>query len=175
MLPGMGPWHSILSKGYLCDIAQQIIVREDSMALRFPGALALVFICALSAGGCSSADSTAQDGMSVAVNFGDMHRCSRISPEITIYNAPRETQYFEVRLTPEDNPSQYLGGGRWKCAGRNEDNADVIPEGTLVNSYRGPCPSAGSGSHVFRYTVSAMSSSSSTPLAVSSYTVDLDD
>ena len=146
------------------------------MACCFPRSLALVFLCALGLSGCSSADTTAHESMSVAVNFGDMHRCSRISPEITVYNAPRETQYYEVRLTTEGSPSLYLGGGRWKCTGRNEDNADVIPEGALVNSYRGPCPSASkSGSHAFRYTISAMSRDSATPLAVSTYTLDLDD
>lgn len=146
------------------------------MIHRLSLAAACLLVSVFCLGGCSSADSTADQDMYVTVNFSDLHRCSRISPEIAIYNAPRETQYYEVRLTTADTPAQFLGGGRWKCSGRNEDNADVIPEGALVNSYRGPCPpSTKPGPHQFRYVVSAMSSQSETPLAVRSYTLVLDD
>ncbi len=146
------------------------------MMHHFGRAAACLLISAFCLGGCSSTDSTTEQDMYVSVNFGDMHRCSRISPEITVYNAPRETQYFEVRVTTAESPVQYLGGGRWNCSGRNEDNADVIPEGALVNSYRGPCPpSTKPGPHEFRYTISAMSRQSEKPLAVQSYTLVLDD
>ncbi|MDO5537758.1 MAG: MbtF [Desulfovibrionaceae bacterium] len=127
--------------------------------------------------GCSTADTTPQEGMSVTVNFGDVHRCSRISPEIVVYNPPKGTQYYEVRVTTADTPSRYLGGVRWDYGGLNEDGAQAIPEGALSNSYRGPCPPQGAvaGGYQYRFSVSAMSGSSSAPLAVSNYNLFLEE
>ena len=57
-------------------------------------------------------------GMSVTVNLRDVHRCSRISPEITVAQAPNGTDYFDVRLVEYTGDSQelYLGGGAWDNA-----------------------------------------------------------
>lgn len=137
----------------------------------------LALLVALGLTGCSSADKTPVDtSMSVTVNFKDVHRCSRISPEITVLYPPKGTSYYEVRVSTLGNPSRFLGGGRWAYDGINEDGADVIPEGALVNSYRGPCPQSGaSGEKMFRFTVFAMTRESGTPLATATCTLNLED
>ena len=78
-------------------------------------------------------------GMSVTVNLRDVHRCSRISPEITVAQAPNGTDYFDVRLVEYSGPAQelFLGGGLW-----DKDDSGSIPEGGLARHYRGPCPPA---------------------------------
>ncbi len=144
------------------------------MALPLFRAISCGLLGVLCLAGCSSQTPAPTEGMSIAVSFDNVHRCSRISPEITIYNPPRGTSYYEVRLT-QVGTSRYLGGGRWSYGGINEDGADVIPMGALLTSYRGPCPSAGSvDGRQFTYTVSAMASGSSQPLAVSNYTIMLE-
>ena len=101
-------------------------------------------------------------GMSVTVNLRDVHRCSRISPEITVAQAPNGTDYFDVRLVEYSGPAQelFLGGGLW-----DKDDSGSIPEGGLTRHYRGPCPPAGQARD-YAFVVVAMSRSSAQPLAV---------
>lgn len=101
-------------------------------------------------------------GMSVTVNLRDVHRCSRISPEITVAQAPNGTDYFDVRLVEYTGDSQelYLGGGAW-----NNDGSGTIPEGGLTRHYRGPCPPSGQARD-FAFVVAAMHKGSMQPLAV---------
>lgn len=106
-----------------------------------------------------------RDGMTVNVIMRDVLRCSRISPEIQIADAPAGTEYYDVRLTEFTGDAQelFLGGGSWE-----HDGSGVIPEGGLTRHYRGPCPPAGrTGSYAF--VVSAMNRKSMQPLAVRIY------
>ena len=101
-------------------------------------------------------------GMSVTVNLRDVHRCSRISPEITVAQAPNGTDYFDVRLVEYTGDSQelYLGGGAW-----DNDGSGIIPECGLTRNYRGPCPPSGQDRD-FAFVVAAMHKGSMQPLAV---------
>ncbi|OXS29566.1 MAG: MbtF [Desulfovibrio sp. MES5] len=101
-------------------------------------------------------------GMGVTVNLRDVHRCSRISPEITVDQAPNGTDYYDVRLVEYTGDSQelYLGGGTW-----NNDGTGIIPEGGLTRHYRGPCPPSGQARD-FAFVVAAMNKGSMQPLAV---------
>ena len=105
------------------------------------------------------------DGMAVTVTLRDVHRCSRISPEIQVAQAPASTEYYDVRLVEFAGDSQelYLGGGSW-----NNDGTGVIPEGGLTRHYRGPCPPSGQ-SREYAFVVSAMTRQSMQPLSVRLY------
>ena len=80
------------------------------------------------------------DGMAVTVTLREVHRCSRISPEIQVAQTPGSTDYYDVRLVEftSDGQDLFLGGGEW-----NNDGSGIIPEGGLTRHYRGPCPPAG--------------------------------
>lgn len=135
--------------------------------------LVLVFVLSMTLAGCASRDASSQgEGMWVEVNFSDRHRCSRISPEISIYNPPAGTTYYEVRISQRGTPDRYLGGVRWNYGGLNSDNADVIPEGGLGTSYRGPCPN-GTGTTSYRFMVYAKSAQDQ-KLAVAEYVLTLE-
>ena len=105
------------------------------------------------------------DGMAVTVTLRDVHRCSRISPEIQVAQVPASTEYYDVRLVEFTGDSQelYLGGGSW-----NNDGTGVIPEGGLTRHYRGPCPPSGQ-SREYAFVVSAMTRQSVQPLSVRLY------
>ena len=112
---------------------------------------------------CSSKEpEAASSGMTITVNLRDVHRCSRISPEITVIQAPNGTDYFDVRLVEYAGDAQelFLGGGLW-----NNDDSGSIPEGGLTRHYRGPCPPAGQARD-YAFVVVAMSRGSMQPLAV---------
>ena len=135
--------------------------------------LLLVFALSMTLAGCGTRDTSSQnEGMWVEVNFSDRHRCSRISPEISIYNPPAGTKYYEVRISQRGNPDRYLAGVRWNFGGLNSDNADVIPEGGLGTSYRGPCPTGGAPTS-YRFIVYAKSAQAQ-KLAVAEYMLTLE-
>lgn len=98
--------------------------------------------------------------MLVSVDFREVHLCSRISPEITVENAPRGTKFYDVSLIELNNPGIFLGGGR-----RDEDGSGLIPEGALTRQYTGPCPEKDRKIE-YAYVVSAMESDSGEPLEV---------
>lgn len=124
----------------------------------------LLFFCVF---GCVSRQKVVyQDGMSVMVDFRDVHICSRISPEIVISNIPHDTVFYDVRLMEGDKYGRFLGGGSWI-----EDGTGVIPEGALTKYYVGPCPSKG-GLADYVYVVAAMGENNTQPLAVSLFNVD---
>ena len=102
------------------------------------------------------------DGMAVTVTLRDVHRCSRISPEIQVAQAPASTEYYDVRLVEftSDSQEMFLGGGIW-----NNDGTGIIPEGGLTRHYRGPCPPSGQ-SREYAFVVSAMSRQSMQPISV---------
>lgn len=136
--------------------------------------LACVLLCSSLLTGCGMSGNTSDvpEGTRVEVNFGDRHRCSRISPEITVYNPPRGTAYYEVRVSQVGtSPERYLGGSRWVYGGLNSDGADVIPEGGLSTMYRSPCPSR--PGETYRFTVYCMSKTSTKPLAICDYVINL--
>ena len=102
------------------------------------------------------------DGMAVTVTLREVHRCSRISPEIQVAQTPGSTDYYDVRLVEftSDGQDLFLGGGEW-----NNDGSGIIPEGGLTRHYRGPCPPAGQ-SRNYAFIVSAMNRQNMQPLSV---------
>lgn len=114
-------------------------------------------------GACASRDEPAapiEENMQVSVDFREIHRCSRISPQITVAYAPKGTKFFDVRLVELGDTERFLGGGKW-----NMDGTGVIPEGALTRHYTGPCPPRDRETE-YAYIVSAMDSENGQPLAV---------
>lgn len=111
---------------------------------------------------CASQDATVEEepGMTVNVDFREVHRCSRISPEITVAYAPHGTKFYDVRLVERGEQERFLGGGTWQ-----EDGSGLIPEGALTRHYTGPCPPADRKVE-YVYVVTAMENENSQPLAV---------
>lgn len=104
------------------------------------------------------------ESMSIAVDFREVHRCSRISPEITVAYAPVGTKFYDVRLVENSNDTdRFLGGGRWPA-----DGSGIIPEGALTQHYMGPCPPDDRKTE-YTYVVSAMEEPEGQPLAVRLY------
>ena len=127
--------------------------------------LPLLFAALLLAA-CAAKDETSdpEDTMTVTVDISEVHRCSRISPEITVAYAPKGTKFYDVRLIEYGaEEERYFGGGTWV-----EDGSGVIPEGALTRHYRGPCP-PGTKSVDYAYVVSAMENEGAQPLAVRLY------
>lgn len=126
--------------------------------------LGLVFL----SGCCFGSDVPEDTSMHVSTEFRDMHRCTRISPEIVVANPPKGVALYSIRLdrVADDGAVRYLGGGAWKFDGKvDEEGLDYIPEGALTQNYRGPCEEGR-----YRLTVSALPNGSNRPLAVSSDT-----
>lgn len=120
-----------------------------------------VLLLAMLLPACSFRDNP-EGGMEVSAVLRSVHRCSRISPEINIANAPAGTAAFDVVLQDRADPRRYHGGGSWK-----NDNTGVIPEGALTKHYMGACPPAGT-SRSYQYVVTAMDVNNQ-PLTVRTY------
>ena len=136
--------------------------------LRPAGTLILpMLFAALLLGACAAKDEQGapeEEDMTITVDLSEMHRCSRVSPEITVAYAPKGTKFYDVRLIEYgEEEERYFGGGRWV-----EDGSGVIPEGALTRHYRGPCP-PGTKALDYAYVVSAMESENAQPLAVRLY------
>lgn len=97
--------------------------------------------------GCASHQG---DGMSAAVVMRDMHRCSRVSPEIDLNNVPSGTTRFDVKLENMSDPRRFHGGGTWA-----HDGSNTIPEGALTRHYIGACPPAGTQGS-YQYVITAL-------------------
>ena len=147
------------------------------MRLALPGFLRLGFIAALAGiiplSGCGlfgSGSSNAEGQvMEVAVQFQDVHRCSRISPEIRVSNPPAGTVSYDVSLVEDDGSEKMiLGSGSW-----GEDGSGIIPEGALTGHYRGPCPPDGK-SRKYTFVVGARQKNSPQPLAVRIYELNVE-
>ena len=139
---------------------------EEKMELLYPARalmLPLLFAALLLAACAAREEGDRDEGMTLSVDVREVHRCSRLSPEITVAYAPRGTKFYDVRLIEYGEEERFFGGGTW-----GEDGSGVIPEGALTRHYRGPCPPAGK-SRDYAYVVSAMESETSQPLAVRLY------
>lgn len=136
----------------------------------FPRFLSLAACFAL-LGACAGKDAPEEDEdkFEISVDFREVHRCSRISPEITVAYAPIGTKFYDVRLIEKGPQDRILGGGLWP-----EDGSGVIPEGALTQHYTGPCPPQDKNIE-YMYVVSAMESASSQPLEVRLYRFDPND
>lgn len=123
----------------------------------FITALLSIFLTA-----CAAKEDNAppEEEMAIAVDFSEVHLCSRISPEITVTNTPQGTSYYDVRLIEVGQPDRFLGGGTWR-----EDGSGVIPEGALTRHYTGPCPPKDRETE-YMYVVSAMAEPQGQPLEV---------
>ncbi len=91
--------------------------------------------------------------MEISVDLHELHRCSRISPEIEIAEPPKGTTSFEVVLEDVDDNNRNHGGGVWQPEHISEDA--IIVEGALTKYYTGPCPPADQ-SRVYQYVVKAL-------------------
>ncbi len=98
--------------------------------------------------GCAVMQESSDD-MQVSAVIRSVHRCSRISPEIEIYNIPKDAKTFEVSLQDRADLSRIHGGGNW-----NNDDTGIIPEGALTRHYMGACPPEGE-SRSYQYVVKA--------------------
>ena len=128
--------------------------------------LAPLLFATLLLAACAARDENAppEEGMTITVDLSEVHRCSRISPEITVAYAPKGTKFYDIRLIEYGGEvERFYGGGTWV-----EDGSGVIPEGALTRHYLGPCP-PGTKSVDYAYVVSAMESENSQPLAVRLY------
>lgn len=120
---------------------------------------------------CAGKDTpdTSEDNFTISVDFREVHRCSRISPEITVAYAPVGTKFYDVRLIENGERERFLGGGTWP-----EDGSGLIPEGALTRHYTGPCPPRDQ-EIVYTYVVSAMEDGSAQPLEVRLFKVSPND
>jgi len=136
------------------------------MLLKHTAGVARLFLMALCAalmlGGCSSREvDTTPEGMTLSIDLRDVHRCSRISPEIHVENMPQGTRSYQVRLLEYlADGEKLLGGGVWQ-----EDGSGIIPEGALTQFYRGPCPPPGQSGR-YGFVVSAYGRDNVQPLMV---------
>ena len=134
-------------------------------------ARAFIFLCLFLAPACASqeAETGQEPSMTINVDFREVHRCSRISPEITVAYAPHGTKFYDVRLVENGSQERFLGGGTWP-----EDGSGIIPEGGLTRHYTGPCPPA-DRSTTYTYVVTAMENENSQPLEVRLFKFNPDD
>ncbi len=100
--------------------------------------------------------------MDFSVDLRDIHRCSRISPEFEIFDAPEGTASFDVILQEQEDTKRMHGGGSWR-----NDGSGIIPEGALTRHYMGACPPAGT-SRMYQYVVKALDKDKK-PLAIRKY------
>jgi hypothetical protein len=87
--------------------------------------------------------------MGVNFTFSAKHKCSSVSPKITVTNVPAGTNKLKVVLVDRDVPTWNHGGGTVPFTG-----SGVISEGALKSGYNGPCPP--SGSHTYEFKVKAI-------------------
>lgn len=124
----------------------------------------LTLAVAIAMTGCATATEQTppveNENMDITVDFREVHRCSRISPEITVAYAPKGTKFYDVRLVETGENERFLGGGVWQ-----HDGSGIIPEGALTRHYTGPCPPRDRVTE-YAYVVSAMESENGQPLAV---------
>lgn len=114
--------------------------------------LAVVCVCvlALAAFGCKTTGGSGGGSvLGLDFTFSSQHRCSDLSPKITVDGVPEGTTQFKVRLKDLNVPNWNHGGGAVPYTGEG-----VIPEGALTEGYNGPCPP--SGSHTYQFTVTAL-------------------
>ena len=107
-----------------------------------------VLLAVLMLSGCASRQGS-EGGMEATADLRSLHRCSRISPEISVVNAPAGTASFDVLLQDRTDPRRHHGGGVWK-----NDGTGTIPEGALNKHYMGACPPPGT-SRSYQYVVTA--------------------
>ncbi len=132
----------------------------------------LFLLSAVSLSGCASHDYADGSTMDVSVDISSMHRCSRISPEIEIADAPRTAVSFDVTLEDMSDAKRMHGGGTWQAhnAEHTSDEDIIIPEGALTRFYTGPCPPAGT-ERMYQYIVKALDANNNV-LAVRKYTFE---
>ena len=138
------------------------------MSWYLPGKIFATALSAVVLSACASPEHPVppdKTTMTVTVALQDVHRCSRISPEIQITTPPKGTEYYDVRLVEfgDDGQELFLGGGTWE-----QDATGSIPEGGLTRHYRGPCPQPGK-TREYAFVVAAMSRKNMQPLAVRIY------
>lgn len=106
-----------------------------------------ILLAAVLLAGCASQQS---EGLDATLRLNNMHRCSRISPEIDLVNIPAGTVRFEVKLEDMRETRKIHGGGSWA-----NDGSNIIPEGALTRHYIGACPPAGTTGN-YRYVITAV-------------------
>lgn len=97
----------------------------------------------------------------VSFSWSGTESCSSTSPAFQVAGVPAGTAKLVFEMTDLDVPTFNHGGGTVAYSGQAE-----IPAGAF--SYTGPCPP--SGSHDYRFDVSALSASGDTVLGRGSAT-----
>ena len=113
--------------------------------LIFASIVVLFFIACCA--GAKTSPNAVQMGVDFA--FSAKHKCSSVSPKISVSNVPAGTKELRVVLVDQDVPTWNHGGGTVPYTG-----SGVIPEGALKSGYNGPCPP--SGSHTYEFKVKAL-------------------
>ncbi|MBO6578636.1 hypothetical protein [Thalassospira sp.] len=114
---------------------------------------AIVGLSVLTLSACQTTKE-AENMASLDVSF-DWHgtsACSTKSPAFIISNIPADTASLRFKMVDLDVPTYNHGGGAIDYSGSSE-----IPAGAF--SYKGPCPP--SGSHDYRFTVTALNADGS--------------
>lgn len=125
---------------------------EDDMKLLYPArALMLPLLFAallLAACAAREEDGSREEGMTLSVDVREVHRCSRISPEITVAYAPRGTKFYDVRLIEYGEEERFFGGELAPVPSRAENFApdlaaleqaiDAKTRVVLINSPHNP-------------------------------------
>ncbi len=91
--------------------------------------------------------------LEVSVDLSTRHRCSRISPEISVSGIPAEVETLEVILEDTTDMQRMHGGGSYDHD--DDGTSATIPEGALTRYYTGPCPSAADNGRIYQYVVKA--------------------
>jgi phosphatidylethanolamine-binding protein (PEBP) family uncharacterized protein len=85
--------------------------------------------------------------LGVDFSWSETKACSDKPPAFTITNIPADTKTLKFHMTDMNVPSYNHGGGTVEYSGSGD-----IPEGSF--RYTGPCPP--SGSHNYRFQVTAL-------------------
>ncbi len=97
--------------------------------------------------------STTPKELEVSVDISTRHRCSRISPEITVSGIPDDVETLDIILEDTTNMQRAHGGGSYDHD--DDGSTATIPEGALTRYYTGPCPSAADNGRIYQYVVKA--------------------
>ena len=124
--------------------------------------IALGMVSLLAVGGCQTAKEAKNLAtLSVDFSWSSKHGCSSTPPAFKISGIPEGTKTLKFWMTDLDKTSYSHGGGSVDYKGTGD-----IPEGSF--SYTGPCPP--SGSHDYKFDVSAINAAGDTILGKGSAT-----
>lgn len=97
--------------------------------------------------------------MSVDWVWKNDHRCSSVSPALSVTGIPEGTKSLSIKMNDLDFQNKDHGGG---VVAHAAGDAAAIAEGALTSSYLGPCPNNFSSfGHNYQITVRALAADGS--------------